>query len=91
MAEKTIQIQNITGLHARPAAQFVRLASKFESEVELIKDGIAVNGKSILGVMSLAAEKGSFLTIRALGSDDVQTLNELVELMEKIFKEEPLE
>ena len=59
MIERTIEIVNSLGLHARPAAQFVRLAAGFASHIELARDDMAVNGKSIMGVMMLAAECGS--------------------------------
>ena len=88
MIERTIQIQNIMGLHARPAARFVRLASKFPCTIELIKDSMTVNGKSILGVMSLAAEKGSTITIRAAGEGEQEAVAHLIELLDQIFDEE---
>jgi len=91
MTEKTIQIQSITGLHARPAAVFVKLAAKFESDIVLVKDGIAVNGKSILGVMSLAAEKGSRITIRAEGADELEALARLAALLERTHDEKTTE
>lgn len=69
IAERRVTIVNELGLHARPAAAFVKLASQFESEIHLSKDGNAVNGKSIMGVMTLAAEHQSELTIRAEGTD----------------------
>jgi phosphocarrier protein len=67
--ERTVTIGNSLGLHARPAAQLVRLASSFQAQIELRKDQLAVNAKSIMGVMMLAAECGSSLTIRADGPD----------------------
>jgi phosphocarrier protein HPr len=81
MTELTTTIVNPLGLHARPAAQFVKLANQFTSDIELLKDGVPVNGKSIMGVMVLAAECGSTVTIRAHGADEeaaVQALGELV-------------
>ncbi len=89
MLEKTVVIKNESGLHARPAANFVRLASKYKSEVTLEKDGIAVNGKSIIGVMVLACEKGSSITIRTEGLDEKATLDALVELVENNFNFTP--
>jgi len=77
MIRETIVIQNESGLHARPAATFVRLASKFQSNITLIKDGIEINGKSILGVMTLAAEKGSTITLTADGEDEEKALSKL--------------
>lgn len=88
MTEKTIRIQNITGIHARPAARFVKLASQFPCEIKLIKDNLAVDGKSILGVMSLAAEKGSKLTIRADGENEKDAVEQLINLLLKIFEDE---
>jgi phosphocarrier protein HPr len=79
--EREETIVNQEGLHARPAAKIVRLASSFNSDIELMKDGVAVNGKSIMGVMMLAAECGSSILIRAEGPDAdraVQALSELV-------------
>lgn len=67
--ERTVEVRNRHGLHARPAAEFVKLASEFEAEVEVAKDDLEVNGKSIMGVLMLAAEPGAALTIRASGPD----------------------
>jgi phosphocarrier protein len=81
VVERTVTIPNSLGLHARPAAQLVRLASSFGAHVELEKDGMTVNAKSIMGVMMLAAECGSSLRIRADGPDEdaaVQALHALV-------------
>jgi len=85
--ERQATIVNQEGLHARPAARIVRLASAFESEIELAKDGLDVNGKSIMGVMMLAAECGSSITIRANGPDAEQAVEALVELVESGFGE----
>ncbi len=67
--ERTVEVRNRHGLHARPAAEFVKLASEFEAEVQVEKDDLEVNGKSIMGVLMLAAEPGAVLTIRASGPD----------------------
>lgn len=88
MKQQDIMIQNILGIHARPAASFVKLASKFQCTVEIVKDHMTVNGKSILGVMSLAAEKGSVITIRTSGVDEDKAVSQLVDLLNKIFSEE---
>jgi phosphocarrier protein HPr len=85
--ERQATIVNQEGLHARPAARIVRLASSFESEIELAKDGLDVNGKSIMGVMMLAAECGSSITIRATGPDAEQAVQALTELVESGFGE----
>jgi phosphocarrier protein len=68
-AERSVKIQNRNGIHARPAAEIVKVAAKFKSEVVLVRDDLEVNGKSIMGVMMLAAEFGSTLDIRAAGED----------------------
>jgi phosphocarrier protein HPr len=78
---------NQDGLHARPAAQIVKLANTFAAEIELSKDGVSVNGKSIMGVMMLAAEFGSCITIRAHGPDAEQAVEALVRLVEGGFGE----
>ena len=87
MIEREATIVNRDGLHARPAARIVRLASSFNSEVELAKDGVGVNGKSIMGVMMLAAECGSSITIRADGPDAEQAVTALAELVASGFGE----
>jgi phosphocarrier protein HPr len=87
MTEREAQITNPLGLHARPAAQLVRLATTFESDIRLEKDGMEVNGKSIMGVMMLAAEPGSTITIRADGSDAEAALDALCGLVAKGFGE----
>lgn len=71
------------GLHARPAAMFVQEASKFKSQIFVVKDGLQVNGKSIMGLMLLAAESGSKLMVRADGSDEAKALESLEKLFEK--------
>jgi phosphocarrier protein HPr len=85
--ERDVKIVNSLGLHARPAAQLVRLASSFESEVELVKDGVPVNSKSIMGVMMLAAECGSQLTVRATGADAEAAAAAMAELIASGFGE----
>ena len=78
---------NQEGLHARPAAQIVRLANSFVAQIELAKDGLAVNGKSIMGVMMLAAEHGSSIIIRADGADAEQAVQALADLVATGFGE----
>lgn len=85
--ERQAMIVNPLGLHARPAAQLVRLASAFGSEIVIAKDGIEVNGKSIMGVMMLAAECGSSITIRANGADAEQAVQALMDLVAGGFGE----
>ena len=87
MIEREATIVNQDGLHARPAAKIVRLASNFNCEVELFKDGVAVNAKSIMGVMMLAAECGSSITIRADGPDAEQAVNAIGQLVAEGFGE----
>ncbi|HDI00325.1 MAG: phosphocarrier protein HPr [Candidatus Latescibacterota bacterium] len=87
-AERTVTIRNKLGLHVRPASLFVERASKFKSDIYIIKDGERVNGKSIMGVLSLAAEQGSDLTIRAEGEDCEEAVEALSELVEEGFYEE---
>ena len=84
---KVLKVRNKLGLHARAAAVFVRTSSKFTSDVRLIKDGYEVNGKSILGVLSLAAIKGSELQVVTSGSDAETALKGIQELVESGFGE----
>jgi phosphocarrier protein len=86
-AERVVEIVNPLGLHARPAAEFVKLASGFAAEIHVEKDGMVVNGKSIMGVMTLAAECGSSLRIRAEGDDAAAAADALVALVRRGFKE----
>ncbi|HLL45700.1 MAG TPA: HPr family phosphocarrier protein [Longimicrobiaceae bacterium] len=83
-----VTILNKYGLHARPAAEFVKLANKFQSEVWVAKDQVEVNGKSIMGVMMLAAERGSVVDIRASGGDAEQAVAALAKLVADRFGEE---
>jgi phosphocarrier protein len=87
MAERNVQILNKAGMHARPAAQIVKAAAKFQSEITLVKDGTEVNGKSIMGVMMLAAECGSTVLLRAIGADADAALDALEELVKGKFGE----
>jgi len=86
-SEAVVTILNRYGLHARPAAEFVKLASRFGSTVMVEKDGLEVNGKSIMGVMMLAAECGSSLRIRAVGDDAREAVDELTRLVGRQFGE----
>ena len=83
-----VRISNKYGLHARPAAEFVKLANRFESEIWVRKQDLEVNGKSIMGMMMLAAECGSDITIRAAGPDAQTAVRELIALVERRFGEE---
>lgn len=86
--ERTVDIVNLLGLHARAAAKLVTLASKFEADVRIRKDGREVSGKSIMGVMMLAAAKGSQITLIAEGADAQQALDEMTQLIAERFGEE---
>jgi phosphocarrier protein len=90
VVEKTTIIQNRLGLHARPAAEFVKLAGKYQSEISVGKDGMWVNGKSIMGVMTLAAEFGSEVTVRAEGEDAEWAVEALVECLSRDMTEDYL-
>ncbi|MFZ4716167.1 MAG: HPr family phosphocarrier protein [Chthoniobacterales bacterium] len=87
-ASKDLTIENRNGLHARPAALFVKTSSRFQAEVWVEKDGERVNGKSIMGLMMLAAGKGSILRITAEGEDAATVLTELEDLIRTRFGEE---
>lgn len=88
MIERTATVINPLGLHARPAAQFVKLASTFKADIEIEKDGAPVNGKSIMGVMMLAAECGATLRLRAEGADAEAAVEALARLINEGFGEE---
>ena len=87
LKERKVKVTNKLGLHARPAAMLVKTAGKYKSEVTIAKDDMEVNAKSIMGVMMLAAEKGSTLTIRAEGDDEAEVVDALVRLVEGKFDE----
>src|SRR5438132_8074614 len=87
-AEKEVPIVNRLGLHARPAAMFVRVASRYRAEVWVEKEGERVNGKSIMGLMMLAAGQGSKLKIRCEGADADKVMEDLEELIRQKFNEE---
>jgi phosphocarrier protein len=80
-ARREVTIRNRNGLHARPAAAFVKLASRFHAEILVSRDDLEVNGKSIMGVLMLAAEPGAVLTIRAVGEDAERAVDALVGLV----------
>ena len=87
MAERSVQIVNRNGLHARPAAEIVKAASKFKSDITITRDDLEVNGKSIMGVMMLAAEFGSTLQLRAHGPDENEAVDALAKLVASKFGE----
>lgn len=88
MENKTVIIINKLGLHARAAAKFVTLASSFESEIQLAKNSQKVNGKSIMGVMMLAASRDTELELTANGPDENDAVEQLSSLIEKRFGED---
>jgi phosphocarrier protein HPr len=87
MPERVVEIQNRNGLHARPAAELVKTAARFQSSVTILRDDVEVNGKSIMGVMMLAAECGAELTIRAEGADADAALDAIEALINGKFGE----
>jgi phosphocarrier protein HPr len=88
MIVRKLIIQNKLGLHARPAALFVETASKYDADITISKDGLEVNGKSIMGVMMLAAEMGSEIILKANGKDEEAVTQALTDLLEGKFDEE---
>jgi len=87
MIERTVTIVNRNGLHARPAAEIVKLAAKYQCEITIMRDDLEVNGKSIMGVMMLAAEQGSSIRLRATGPDAEQALVDIAQLIANGFGE----
>jgi phosphocarrier protein HPr len=87
MPERTVQIVNKAGLHARPAAEIVKLAAKYSSDITVSRDDLEVNGKSIMGVMMLAAECGSTLQLKAEGPDATEAIDALAKLIQSKFGE----
>lgn len=88
MIEVTVTIQNRAGLHTRPAAALVRTSARFNAEFIICKDGMEINGKSIIGVMTLAAEQGSTLLLRFEGEDEEQARTAVVDLFQRGFDEQ---
>ena len=88
VVQRSLEVKNRLGLHARAAAQFVQTAAPFEAEITVTKDDQVVNGKSILGLMMLAAGPGSKLTVHAEGQDASAALAELENLIQSKFDEE---
>lgn len=87
MIEKKVKIVNHAGLHTRPAATIVKMAAKYKSDFFIYKDGLEINGKSIIGVMTLAAEQGSYLTLTFNGEDEEEAAKEIVEYFNSGFDE----
>jgi phosphocarrier protein HPr len=87
MRQATVTIVNRLGLHARPAAELVKVSSRFRSRITLSMDDVEVDGKSIMGVMMLAAPRGSVLMVRAVGEDAEAAVTALVDLVNRGFGE----
>lgn len=87
MIQRTVKIVNHAGMHTRPASMIVKLAAKYKSDFYIIKDGYKINGKSIIGIMSLAAEYGSELILHFDGPDEQQAADEIAKYFEEGFGE----
>lgn len=87
MIEKKVTVENKLGLHARPSARVVQTASKFKSEIYLIKGPMTINVKSMLGVMALAAEYGTELILRVEGEDEKEAARAIVRLFKTKFRD----
>ena len=88
MIKKKATIKNKLGLHARAAVKFVNIANRFTSSVKIIKDGNEIDGKSVLGILTLAAVKGTQITIKVSGNDEKIAMENLMNLVESKFQEE---
>jgi phosphocarrier protein len=88
MIERELTVRNRAGLHTRPASMIVRTASKFDSEIFLRRDNYEINGKSVIGVMTLAAEQGASLTLVVEGEDEEEAADAIAELFRDGFGEE---
>jgi phosphocarrier protein HPr len=88
MVERIVTIRNRAGMHTRPAAALVKLAARFRSELTIKKSDFEINGKSIIGVMTLAAEQGSSLTLRFEGPDEELAAAAVADLIERGFDED---
>lgn len=87
MIEKNLTIINKAGMHTRPASMLVKIASKYKSDFYIIKDGYSINAKSIIGVMTLAAECGSTVTLKFDGPDEEKASQEIIKYFEDGFGE----
>ena len=87
MVKKDFTILNKLGIHARPAAQFVKIANRFQAEIYVEKDGEEIDGKSIMGLMMLAAGHGSVVTISADGPDETAAIDAIGDLIGRKFEE----
>ena len=88
MIKEDIEVKNKLGIHARPAAMIAQEAGKFKSQIFITKDGMEINAKSIMGIMMLAAERGSTITLQITGADQQAAAIAIKSVLEKIFKEE---
>ncbi|HOJ87102.1 MAG: HPr family phosphocarrier protein [Elusimicrobiales bacterium] len=88
MIKKEITVKNEQGLHARPCGMLSNTAMRFESEIKIIKEGYEVNAKSVMGLLTLAASKGSKITLIAVGRDEEKAVEEIEKLFESKFDEE---
>ena len=87
MIERTVKIINKAGLHTRPAATIVKMAAKYRCDFFISRDGMNINGKSIIGVMTLAAEEGAELLLTFNGEDEEEAAKEIIDFFEKGFNE----
>jgi phosphocarrier protein HPr len=87
LIETEVTIVNKAGMHTRPASMIVRIAAKFKADFYISKDGFEVNGKSIIGVMTLAAEQGSTLTLKFEGDDEKELSEEMIKFFSEGFGE----
>jgi len=87
MIERAVKIVNKAGLHTRPAATVVKMAAKFKCDFFISRDGMNINGKSIIGVMTLAAEEGAELVLSFSGEDEKQAAKEIIDYFERGFDE----
>ena len=88
MIQRQIEVVNLLGIHARAAARFVRTASRFRSKISITKEETTIDGKSILGILFLAASAGSRITISASGDDETAAVEALTDLVAEGFGEE---
>jgi len=88
MLQQECEIINKLGLHARASALFVKTASRFQSDVKLAREGVEVNGKSIMGIMMLAAAKGTTVRLTVSGPDEVEAMQVIADLIRDGFGEE---
>ena len=88
MTEKTLTVKNRAGIHARPAALIAQTANKFSAEIQIQKDSMTVNAKSIMGVITMAASYNTVLVVKADGIDEKQAVETLYDLVESKFEED---